>query len=278
MAKRRNTGIRITKGDSKNTNGLYLLFNLVSREFKLRYRRSVLGILWSMLNPLLMMIVMALIFSNIFRFSFDLYPFAVYLILGQTFFTVFQDGTNKSLRSIIDAAPLIQKIQVDKIIFPTEKVVFAGVNFFFSLIAIALVMVFFGMIPSWQVVLVPVLLMLLLAFTLGVSYIISALVVFFRDVEHLWSVLITIWFYFTPIFWPYDALANNGFGWVFTLIQFNPMYHFVATFRQIVTGISLPTDIAVAPEFAICALFAIATLAVGYLLFKKLEKKFILYI
>lgn len=278
MAKRRNSGIRITSGNSRNTNSLYLLFNLVSRDFKLRYRRSVLGILWSMLNPLLMMVVMALIFSNIFRFSFDLYPFAVYLILGQTFFSVFQDGTNKSLRSIIDAASLIQKIQVDKIIFPTEKVVFAGVNFCFSLIAIALVMVFFGMVPSWQVVLVPVLLALLLAFTLGVSYIISALVVFFRDVEHLWSVLITIWFYFTPIFWPYDALAGNGFDWVFTLIQFNPMYHFVAAFRQIVTGISLPSDIAVAPEFAICAFFAAVTLGVGLLVFKKLEKKFILYI
>lgn len=278
MAKRRNSGVRITSGNSRNTNSLYLLFNLVSRDFKLRYRRSVLGILWSMLNPLLMMVVMALIFSNIFRFSFDLYPFAVYLILGQTFFSVFQDGTNKSLRSIIDAAPLIQKIQIDKIIFPTEKVVFAGVNFCFSLIAIALVMIFFGMIPSWQVILVPVLLVLLLAFTLGVSYMISTLVVFFRDVEHLWSVLITIWFYFTPIFWPYDALAGNGFDWVFTLIQFNPMYHFVATFRQIVTGISLPSDIAVAPEFAICAFFAVVTLGVGLLIFKKLEKKFILYI
>ncbi len=278
MAKRRNSGVRITSGNSRNTNSLYLLFNLVSRDFKLRYRRSVLGILWSMLNPLLMMIVMALIFSNIFRFSFDLYPFAVYLILGQTFFAVFQEGTNSSLRSIIDAAALIQKIQVDKIIFPTEKVVFAGVNFCFSLIAIALVMVFFGMIPSWEVVLVPVLLLLLLAFTLGVSYMISALVVFFRDVEHLWSVLITIWFYFTPIFWPYDALLGNGFDWVFALIQFNPMYHFVATFRQIVTGISLPSDIAVAPEFAICAFFAVVTLGVGLLIFKKLEKKFILYI
>lgn len=278
MAKKRNSGVRITSGNARNSNGLYLLFNLVSRDFKLRYRRSVLGILWSMLNPLLMMVVMALIFSNIFRFSFDLYPFAVYLILGQTFFAVFQDGTNKSLRSIIDAAPLIQKIQVDKIIFPTEKVIFAGVNFCFSLLAIALVMVFFGMVPSWQVILVPVLLILLLAFTLGVSYLISALVVFFRDVEHLWSVLITIWFYFTPIFWPYDALAGNGFDWVFHLIQFNPMYHFVATFRQIVTGISLPSDIAVAPEFAICAFFSVVTLAVGLLVFKKLEKKFILYI
>lgn len=276
--KRRTSGIRITSGDGKRTNSLYLLFNLVSRDFKLRYRRSVLGVLWSMLNPLLMMVVMALIFSNIFRFSFDMYPFAVYLILGQTFFAVFQDGTGKALRSILDAAPLIQKIQVEKIIFPTEKVFFAGVNFCFSLIAIALVMVFFGMVPSWEIILVPVLLLLLLVFTLGVSYLISAMVVFFRDVEHLWSVLTTIWFYFTPIFWPYDALAGNGFDWVYTLVQFNPMYHFVATFRQIVTGISLPSDMAVLPEFGLCAVFAGVTFGVGLVVFKKLEKKFILYI
>ena len=277
MAKKK-TGIRIVNSDTKNSNSLYLLFNLVSRDFKLRYRRSVLGIVWSMLNPLLMMIVMALIFTNIFRFSFDMYPFPIYLILGQTFFAVFQDGSNTSLRAILDAAPLIQKIQIDKIIFPTERVFFAGVNFCFSLIAIALVMVFFGMIPSWQVVFVPVLLILLLVFTLGVGYLISALTVFFRDMEHLWSVLITIWFYFTPIFWPYAALMDSGFSVVFSIIQFNPMYHFVACFRQIVTGISLPGDIAVLPEFGICAVFAGITLAIGWFVFHKLERKFILYI
>lgn len=278
MAKHRNNGTRITSGDKKNSNSIYLLFNLVSRDFKLRYRRSVLGVLWSMLNPLLMMIVMALIFSNIFRFSFDMYPFPIYLILGQTFFSVFQDGTSQSVRSVLGAAPLIQKVQVKKIVFPTEKVFFAAVNFCFSLIAIALVMAFFGMMPSWKIIAVPVLLVLLLMFTLGVSYLVSALTVFFRDVEHLWSVLITIWFYFTPIFWPFDALAGNGLDWVFTLIQFNPMYHFVATFRQMVTGIPLPSDLPIMTELGLCTVFAVVTFIVGYLVFKKLEKKFILYI
>ncbi len=267
----------LTQGRQQK-NSLYLLTNLVSKEFKLKYRRSVLGVVWSMLNPLLMMIVMALIFSNIFRFSFDMYPFAVYLILGQTFFAVFQDGSNGSLRSIIDAAPLIKKVRVQKIIFPTERVLFAGVNFCFSLIAVALVMIFFGMVPSWKVVLVPVLLVLLLVFTLGVGYLISSLVVFFRDVEHLWGVLTTIWFYLTPIFWPYEALMQNGIEWVFQLIQFNPMFHFVACFRQLVTGIALPSDFGVGFELGLCAVFAFVTFFVGLLVFKKLEKKFILYI
>lgn len=259
-------------------NGLYLLYNLISKEFKLKYRRSVLGVVWSVLNPLLMMIVMALIFSNVFRFEFSMYPFAVYLILGQTIFAVFQDGTNGALRSIVDSASLIKKIKINKIIFPTEKVLFAVVNFFFSLIAVVAVMIFFGMVPSWEALFTPFLVILLTVFTLGVGYIISALAVFFRDVIHLWSVMTTIWFYFTPIFWPYEVLANVGLPWVLYIVQFNPMYHFVSAFRQMVTGIALPSDPSLAVEFGLCTVFAFVTLGVGVFVFKKLEKKFILYV
>lgn len=261
-----------------NKNSLYLLYNLISRDFKLKYRRSVLGVAWSVLNPLLMMVVMALIFTNIFRFEFSMYPFAVYLILGQTLFSLFQDGTVGALSSVLDSSSLIKKVKIEKIIFPTEKVLFAVVNFAFSLIAVAAVMIFFGMAPSWEVVLTPILVILLAIFTLGIGYLISALAVFFRDVVHLWGVLTTVWFYFTPIFWPYEALASSGFSWVLTLIQFNPMYHFVSGFRQMVTGVSLPTDIGVFTTLALCAVFASVTFFIGFIVFRKLEKKFILYV
>ena len=266
------------KKKKQDNNSLYVLYNLISKDFKLRYRRSVLGILWSMLNPLLMMIVMTLVFTNIFRFQFDMYPFAIYLILGQVFFTIFQDGTTGAMSSIIDAAPLIKKVRVQKIIFPAEKVLFAVVNFCFSLIAVAAVLLFFGMVPSWQIIFVPFLVILLALFSLGVGYLVAALSVFFRDVMHLWGVLTTVWFYFTPIFWPYDALANNGIDWVYSLIQFNPLYHFVSCFRQLVTGVALPSDIGIGLEFAICALFAVGMFIIGLFVFKKLEKKFILYV
>lgn len=262
----------------QDQNSLYLLFNLVSKDFKLRYRRSVLGVVWSMLNPLLMMIVMVLIFTNIFRFQFDMYPFAVYLILGQTIFAIFQEGSSGAMGSIIEAAPLIKKVHVQKIVFPTEKVVFAIVNFCLSLIAVGAVLAFFGMAPSWKTLFVPILVFLLALFTLGVGYLLAAFSVFFRDVMHLWGVLTTVWFYFTPIFWPYDALANNGLEWVYLLVQFNPMYHFVSCFRQMVTGIPLPSDLGVTTEFGLCALFAVVTFGIGLLVFKKLEKKFILYV
>lgn len=259
-------------------NSLYLLYNLIAKEFKLKYRRSVLGVVWSVLNPLLMMIVMALIFSNVFRFDFSMYPFAVYLILGQTIFAIFQDGTNGALRSIVDSSSLIKKVKINKIIFPTEKVLFAVVNFFFSLIAVIAVMVFFGMVPSLYALLTPVLIVLLAIFTLGVGYIISALAVFFRDVIHLWSVLITIWFYFTPIFWPYEVLANVGLPWVVDLVQLNPMFHFVTAFRQMVTGIPLMPDANILVELGLCCIFALVTFGVGVIVFKKLERKFILYV
>lgn len=270
---------RIARNNGQQSkNSLYLLYNLVVKDFKLRYRRSVLGVVWSMLNPLLMMIVMALIFDNVFKWNFDAYRFPVYLILGQTFFTVFQDGTNGAMSSVLEAAPLIKKVHVEKIIFPTEKVLFALVNFLFSILAIAVVLLYFGMIPSWKTLFTPILIIELVVFTLGVGYLVSALSVFFRDVMHLWGVLMSVWYYFTPLFWPYDALRNFGVEWVYTIIQFNPMYHFVSCFRQMVTGIPLESDPSVAFELGVCAIFAVVTFVVGLLVFKKLEKKFILYV
>ena len=256
----------------------FLMKELVARDFKLRYRRSVLGVLWSVLNPLLMMIVMVLIFTNIFRWTFDAYSFPVYLILGQTIYTIFQDSTNDAMSSIVVASSLIKKVRIEKIVFPTSKCLFAFVNFLFSMIAVLLVMLVCRTVPSWKLIALPLLLLLLLLFCLGISYLVSALAVFFRDVMHLWGVVTTIFFYFTPIFWPYDALAENGISWVYTLIQFNHMYHFVSAFRQMATGIPLPQDIGILPELGICAVFAAITFAVGYLVFKKLEKKFIIYI
>lgn len=256
----------------KNRNSYYLLYNLVSRDFKLKYRRSVLGVLWSVLNPLLSMVVMVLVFSNIFRFDIENFP--VYLILGQVLMTLMTDSTNNSMGSIIEAAPLIQKIYVEKIIFPTEKCIFAVVNFLLSLIAVAGVMIFFHIAPGWPIVLLPVVILYVLIFSLGLSYLLSAVSVFFRDVMHLWGVLVTLWFYLTPIFWPIEALASNGISWMYQVILCNPMYHYVLYFRNIMMYNTWPS----LTENLICIAFALGTLAIGLFTFKKLEKKFILYI
>ena len=262
----------IVKHNGNNRNSLYLLYNLVSKDFKLKYRRSVLGVLWSVLNPLLQMIVMVLVFTNIFRFDIENFP--VYLILGQVLMTLVTDATTNAMSSILDAAPLIKKIYIEKIIFPTEKNFFAVVNFALSLIAVAGVMIWFRIPPHLTMLYIPLLLIYVVVFSLGLSYFLSAVAVYFRDTMHLWTVFTTLWFYLTPVFWPIEALAQNGISWMYNVILFNPMYHYLLCFRDVMMYNTWPS----LTENLICIGFAAVTFAIGLLVFRKLEKKFILYI
>lgn len=246
----------------------FTLSSLVGRDFKIKYRRSVLGVLWSVLNPLLMMVILSIVFSHFFRFQIENYP--MYLILGQTLFNFMSEATSSAMRSIIDSASLIKKIRINKTIFPLEKTAFSLINFAISLIAVAAVMLFFQISPSPSLLLLPVLLIYVFLFSLGLGLLLSALAVFFRDVIHLWGVVITAWTYFTPIFYPVDILPD----WVMPIMQLNPMFYYVNYFRDIALyGIAPGLT-----ENLICIAFALATLAVGYVVFRKLQKKFILYV
>lgn len=247
----------------------FTLTSLISRDFKLKYRRSVLGVVWSVLNPLLMMCVLAAVFSFFLRFSsIENYP--LYLILGNTLFGVMSDSTSAAMTSIIESSSLLKKIRIEKMIFPLEKVLFALVNFCFALIAVAAVMIFFQVMPTVNILLLPLLLVYVLLFSAGLSFLLSALAVFFRDVCHLWSVIITAWTYATPLFYPVEILPD----WMMAIEQFNPMYYYVTYFRDIVLWGQTP-----GLEFnLICLAFAVITFAVGFLVFRKLQKRFILYI
>ena len=161
----------------------FILTSLVGKDFKLKYRRSVLGILWSVLNPLLMMIVLSVVFSFVFRGTIE--PFPVYLILGQTLFTFMSDATSGAMGSIIDSAPLIKKIRINKMLFPLEKVMFALLNFAISLVAVAIVMLYFQVTPTLNLLLLPVLLFYLFMFCLGLGLLLSSLAVFFLSLIHI---------------------------------------------------------------------------------------------
>ena len=128
----------------------FTITSLVSKDFKLKYRRSTLGVLWSVLNPLLMMCVLTAVFSTFFKFDIENYP--LYLILGNILFALMADSTTTAMNSILDSSSLIKKIRINKAIFPVEKVLFQLVNFCISLIAVAIVMVFFQNQPAWFVV------------------------------------------------------------------------------------------------------------------------------
>lgn len=246
----------------------FTISSLVSKDFKLKYRRSVLGILWSVLNPLLMMCVLTAVFSAFFRFQIEHYPF--YLILGNTLFSLSMDSATSAMTSIVDSAPLIKKVRIDKLIFPVEKVLFQLVNFAISLIAVAIVMAFLQIPPSPNLLLLPVLLIYVTFFSLGLGLLLAALAVFFRDVIHMWSVLRLAWMYATPLFYPVDILPD----WMMTVEMLNPLFHYVQYFRDIALW-GITPGIA---DNLICAAMALVTFGVGLLVFRRLQRKFILYV
>lgn len=246
----------------------FILSSLVSKDFKLKYRRSALGVLWSVLNPLLMMIVLSAVFSTFFRFDIENFP--LYLILGSTLFTLMSDSTTTAMNSIIDSSALIKKIRIEKILFPLEKVLFQLVNYILSLIAVAAVMLFFHVAPTVNLLFLPLLLLYLLMFSAGLGFLLSALVVFFRDIGHLWSVVITAWTYATPLFYPVSILPD----WMVPIMNLNPMYHYVTYMRDIALWNITPS----LELNLICFVMGILMLIVGFVVFRKLESKFILYV
>ena len=256
---------------------IFILKQLVSKDFKIKYRRSFLGVAWSVLNPLLMMIVMAIVFTTIFAqgrngsITPEMYP--LYLIVGNVTFAVMSDSTSQALSSIIQASSLLKKVKVHRFVFPVQKVLFSLVNFAFSLIAVAIVMLWFRVVPTWHLLLLPVCLILLMFFCMGVGLLLSAATVFFRDVMHLWSVVLTAWTYFTPIFWTTDYILKMPHI-LRVLMYANPMYNYLQFMREIFLFQTCPTPL----EFGLCVAWAVVAMDIGYTVFHKNEHKFILYI
>ena len=146
---------------------LLILEQLVTKDFKLKNRRSFLGVLWSVLNPLLMIVVMPIVFSYMFGSNAPNFP--LFLIVGNVTFSLMSDSTNAALASIINAAPLLEKVKVCRCIFPVQKVLFVFVNFAFSLIAVAIVILFFQVMPTWYFIWLPLCLLLLMLFCIVVG-------------------------------------------------------------------------------------------------------------
>ena len=249
----------------------YLLYNLISRDFKLKYRRSVLGVAWSVLNPLLMCGVMVVVFGNLFQFRGEgIANYPVYLVIGQLMFTFFRESTTMAMGSVMANAMLLRKVYIPKYVFPLEKTCFGLVNYFFSFIALIIIMLITRS-PLHATVLLavyPILTMFL--FSLGVGLVLSTMAVFFRDVIHLWEVFTTVLMYFSAIF--YDP-AQFGNVYLETLIKFNPIYWYITAFRTaVLDGQLLTLNMVV-----ICGACSLAMLAFGLLVFKKNQDKFVLY-
>ncbi|QSO47533.1 ABC transporter permease [Alicyclobacillus mengziensis] len=247
----------------------YLLYELVVRDIKIRYRRSVLGLLWTLLNPVLMMTVMTAIFSKLFRF--DIPHFPIYFFAGNIVFTFMTEATTNSLYSVVGNASLIKKVYIPKYLFPVSKALSSLVNLFFAYIAMIIIMLVTRVSVGAAMLMSPLLVFYLLLFTTGLGLILSTLMVFFRDIAHLYGVFTLAWMYFTPIFYPNTLLSQNKFGWV---LKINPMYHFIEYMRMLVLQDRVPGPSANLS----CFLIGLGFLLVGLYFFYKKQDKFILNI
>lgn len=248
-----------------------LLKQLVVRDLKLRYRRSFLGYLWSILNPLMIMFVQVIVFSGLFNRGDAIQNFPVYLICGRIIYEFNTSATTSAMRSIYGNAPLIKKIYVPKYIFTLAKVTSALIDSFFSMGALLVVMIVTRAEFTPYLLLIPIVLIQMYIFCCGLGFFLAQGVVFFRDIQHIYSAFTTAWMYLTPIFYSVDDLPANI---QFVIKGFNPLYYYLAQFRDLVCNAQLP-----GPRiFWGGWLIAIVSFAIGVLTFKKNQDKFILYI
>lgn len=247
----------------------FLMQQLVSRDFKTKYKRSVLGVFWSFLNPLLTMSVQYIVFSRIFRFQVENYP--VFLLTGVVFYNGFSDATTQAMNAIVGNASLITKVYVPKYIYPISKVLSSSINILLSLIPLMIVALITGIRPSLALLLLFFGIACYILFIIGISFILSAAMTFFRDMQFLWGVLTMMWMYATPVIYPIETLEGT---FLLGFQKINPMYHYITFFRTIIISGTSPEPM----EYVLCIGFAAIALLVGGLIFKKTQDQFVLHI
>lgn len=245
-----------------------MLFQLVKRDFKVRYRGSVLGVLWSVLNPLLYMLVLSLVFSRVFK---TIPNYRLYLLSGLVLFNFFSEATNMCVMSIVSNFGLITKVYFPKFVLPLSRVFASLINLGFSLIAYFVLGAFLGIQVWWGYIALPVMLVFFVMFTVGTGFILSAWQVFMRDIQHLYSVIITLWMYATPIL--YDFATTEMPQQLAAILKFNPLYSYVDFFRSVTMYGIFPEMMTVVST----VLWGIGALAVGAVIFVKNQNKFIFY-
>ena len=246
----------------------FLLKQLVSRDFKTKYKRSVLGMAWSFINPLLTMSVQYIVFSTIFKSDTPNYP--VYLLTGVVFYNFFTDAVNQGLISITSNAALIKKVYVPKYIYPTSKLFSSLINLGLSLIPLVLVMIITGTQFKISLLLLIFDIICLSMFVLGMMLLLATSMTFFQDTQFLWGVVSMIWMYFTPLFYTENIIPSK----MLTIFHMNPMYQYITFARTcIINGIS-PEPL----SYLWCLISAVIVLALGLYVFKKNQDKFVLYI
>lgn len=244
---------------------------LVERDLKVRYKRSVLGMLWTLLNPLLQMVVYTLVFSTIMRIDQPGYP--VFLLSGLLPWTLLSVGTTASAFALLNNQSLIRKVAVPQAVYPLSVVGSKLVDLVLSLLPLALISAMLGRAPGAAWAFLPLAVIFAAAFTAGLSLVFSSLTVFFRDVRHLVDILFQVWFYLTPVLYPLRYLDKLPHPWMKTALSLNPALPIVRCFQVPIYEQGWPDPRTVGTA----ALVAAASLTAGFALFHRVQDRHIHY-
>ncbi|MCM1193874.1 MAG: ABC transporter permease [Butyrivibrio sp.] len=247
--------------DSEGGQYLFAIKQLVSREVKRKYARSYLGIVWSVLNPLMSMAVMSMIFSTIFKRSIENFP--IYYLTGIIFWNLFSGTTNSAMTALVDNRTMLMKVKLSKQTFVIARMFTALTNFGYTCVAYVLMLIIFRVRPNPYMLLFPINVLFIMLFSAGVGFMLSVFYVFFADIQYLYSVLLTLWMYMSAIFYPVNNLST-AMQWI---IRKNPVYNYIEFARDIVLYGIMPEPVLWLKIIG----WGILSFTVGYLIFKKKE-------
>lgn len=246
----------------------FLLKQLVQRDFKTKYKRSLLGVLWSFMNPLLTMLVMYIVFSRLFNSNIVNFP--IYLLSGIVCWNYFNEVAGTCLTSITGNTALITKVYVPKYMYPLSRAISSTVNLGLSLIPLALVMLLTGTPLTVRILLLTFPVVCLFLFSFGIGLLLASLMVFFRDTQFLWGVISMLWMYLTPIFYDADIIPVQYMA----LYKMNPLYHIIRIMRILLISGASPEPKA----YLLCIAASVIPLLFGIFVFKKTQDRFVLYL
>ena len=244
----------------------HLVWQLVRRDILTRYKRSFLGVAWTMLNPLGMMLVWTIAFSQFFKSS-SLPSYPAYVLSGLLAWTFFSQTTTAAMVNLIWGGGLLNRIYIPRVSFALAAMGTGLVNIFLSLIPLFVVMLFTGMQIHWSFLFIPVSILVICAFALGVGLLISTWAVFFPDIQEMYQIVLVAWMFLTPIMYPEEILPEAYRVYITTL---NPMYHMVKLFRIPTYYGRLPTLM----EFLVPLMIALLTLTIGWVVFARKSDEF----
>ena len=254
----------------------YLLYILTSVIIKIKYRRSVLGFFWSLLSPLSMIIVMALVFSFVFKVKVGAKGnYTLYLFSGLVPWTFISSSLTTASTSIIENEAFIKKIYLPKHFFPMARVLALIPNFIASIIAIFMIGPFIKMHYSLSLFFLPISITILLIAMIGLAFVFSVITVYFRDFRFVLEILLQIWFYSTPILYPTSIVSRKASSTLHKLFiiynDINPLRYFMELFQQPICYASLPSN----TSFTLAVAYALLIFFVGYIFFKKYDEKLV---